>query len=190
MTNLYAMSGVGRAGKDSFADLFTEYLKPPVCRYAFANMLKKEIDPFLIERHGISAWTTNSADKAIIRPDLVAWGKMRRKESNGRHWIDQIQESVIKSLSHEMNVIITDCRFNTHDEDEAGWIHSLGGKIIYVERVLEDGSVVGPSNSEEAENDPKVRAAADIVVTIPTFSDNYLDKMRPHVLDVWIQLNS
>ena len=50
-------------------------------RLAFADELKKDVDSFLIEKLGISAFTENTKEKEIIRPMLTTWGTeiMRKK---------------------------------------------------------------------------------------------------------------
>jgi hypothetical protein len=191
MTHLYAIAGTARAGKDTFATLFTECAEHAglnVSRFAFANALKAELNPYLIERYGISAWTSDDMEKQIIRPDLVAWGRMRRKQTNGTHWIKTIEPNVNAYLNLGHCVLITDCRFNTHPGDEVGWVKSLGGKVIYVERIV-DGVPLKGANEEEVKHDPALRAGANVIVSWPTFSSsNYLDRMRPYVQDVWSQL--
>lgn len=193
-STLFGIGGVARSGKDSFANLLLDHVQinlgQGMASHAFAQELKREIDPFLKARHGISAFTRDSNEKAIIRPDLVAWGKMRRDESNGTHWIRQIESLVTHQLACGVDVIITDVRFNTHDRDELAWIKSLGGKVVYIERVLLDGSILPPANEEEAANTFKVREAADLIVTVPTFLENHLDNMRPFVLNAYSQLTS
>lgn len=181
---VYGISGVARAGKDTFARLFAQCHDNHgyYCRnIAFADALKREIDPTLQSMYGISAWTQSTAEKVIIRPHLVELGRRRREESDGTHWIKAIDPQVKYWLGDGDNVTVTDCRY----ANEAAWIHSLGGKVIYVERTLPDGTVVGPANVEEALNDPQVRDAADIFVKWDTLP---LDRLTQVVHDVWSQL--
>lgn len=188
---LAAISGVARCGKDSFAALLVEHLTllgQPVATWAFADCLKRELEADIWAKYGISVWTQDSAEKAIIRDDLVAHGKKRRNESNGRHWVDQIDASVRAGLAAGVHQIIKDCRFATNNTDEAAWVHSLGGKVIHLTRLLADGQTIQPAaNLEESRNDPLVFEAADIRLTWPTLP---LDKLRPYVQDVWTQLNT
>lgn len=189
---LIGLSGVARSGKDSFATLLIEYLTSlgqPVARWAFADQLKRELEPVIWAKYGLSVWSQISAEKAIFRDDLVAHGRLRRAESNGTYWVNQIDAPVRAGLAAGIHQIITDCRYATHEADEADWIKSLGGKVVYIERVLTDGSILEPANEEERLNTFRVKAQADLVVTLPTFSESPFDKMRPHVLDVWNQLN-
>lgn len=185
---LIAIAGKARCGKDSFASLLTEHLGSlgqPVSHHAFADRLKRELEPIVWAKYGISVWTQDSKEKAIIRDELVTLGRQRREESNGNHWINQIDATVKAGLAAGIHQIVKDNRY----ANEAAWVHSLGGKVVYLERLLESGTPVNAANLEEAINDPLVRAASDIVVTMPTFGENYLDMMRPFVLNTWSQLN-
>ncbi len=188
---LIAISGKARAGKDTFANLLIAHLislNQPVARHAFADQLKRELESEIRAKYGISVWTQDSAEKAIIRDDLVAHGRKRREESNGTHWVKQIDPAVRAGLKAGIHQIITDCRYARHEADEAGWVKSLGGHVLYVERVLEDGSILEAANSEERENDPFVKAAASVIVKWPTFQSDALNQQRPYVLDAWTQL--
>ncbi len=189
---LIGLASVARAGKDTFAALLVEHLTAlgqPVSTWAFADSLKRELEPVIRTKYGISVWTQDTKEKTLIRNELVALGRRRREESNGRHWIEQIDSSVRAGLDAGIHQVVKDVRYATHAADEAGWIHSLGGKVLYIERMV-DGVPVPPANEEEEINDPKVRAAADLVVTMPTFGADYLDKMRPYVQSAWSQLNT
>ncbi len=188
---LLGLASVARGGKDTFASLLVAHLTSigqPVATHAFADVLKRELESTIWAKYGISVWTQDSKEKAIIRPELVALGKQRREESNGTHWIKQIDPVVRAGLTAGVHQIVKDTRYATHAADEAGWIHSLGGKVIYIERLLPDGKPVPPANEEEAVNDPLVRAAADFVVQWPTFGQDYLDMMRPFVLNAWSEV--
>lgn len=189
---ILGLSGVARSGKDSFATLLIEHLASlgqPAARWAFADQLKRELEPVIWAKYGLSVWSQVSAEKAIFRDDLVAHGRLRRTESNGTYWVKQIDASVRAGLAAGVHQIITDCRYATHEEDEADWIKSLGGKVVYIERILIDGSsILEPANEEERLNTFRVKAQADLVVTLPTFLENPLDNLRPIVQATWSQL--
>lgn len=152
---------------------------------AFATCLKQELDPFLRETYGISAFTNDNAEKQIIRPHLVARGAGARQE-DPHHWIKILEPAVIKSLTAGHVTVIEDCRYL----NEANWIKSLGGKVVYVERIQHDGTPVPPANEEEALNDPLVRQAADITVTLPTLKGDLRELLKPYAERVFKQLIS
>lgn len=160
---LIALSSVATAGKDTFHSLLTTHLSNRVVtRMAFADRLKTELDP-LFKAFGGSAFTTDPVQKALIRPVLVSHGCSMRV-INPRHWIDAIAPDVQAALARNETVVVTDVRF----QNEANWIKSLGGNVIYIERIKPDGSVVGPANEEEARNDPYLRANADVFLSWET----------------------
>ncbi len=183
---LLGLAGKARTGKGTFFNILSDIIyaqdQRRVWEVAYAHALKEEIDDHLIKTYGISAWTVNDAHKKIIRPELVKLGAGRRAEDPD-HWVKIVAPYVKASLATNQVVILTDNRY----ANEANWIHSLGGKIVYIERILPDGSIQPPANEEEAVNDPQVRACADITLSWPTLP---LDQLRPYVADVWRQLNS
>lgn len=178
---LIGVAAVARAGKDTVADMLIPYIDNPL-RVAYANELKDEIDPFLKEIYGISAWTTDDKEKTIIRPHLVELGHRRRSETNGAYWIDKVEPKVKAALYSGRSVIICDNRY----ANEGKWVHSLGGKIIYIERILENGLVRLPANNEEKINDPQIREIADITLTWPTAPKDQLEKI---IGDLWKQIS-
>ncbi len=195
---LAGIGGVARAGKDTFATLLRQEAfnnDYSTITFAFADALKSDLDEALKAKYGISAWTQDPAEKKVIRPELVAHGKGMRDKTGGRYWINQLDE-LVKTNALSPNDLphspcfatITDVRYATHPDDEAGWVKSLGGKLVYVERILPDGTTVGPANDEEAANDALVREAADIMVSIPTFGEDYLLRMRPYVIQAYTEL--
>lgn len=194
------IGGVARAGKDTLGTLLRNFAFDRgfgIISFAFADALKRDLDPILTAKYGISAWTTDPKEKAIIRPDLVAHGKNKRAESNGRYWIEQLNGEVRTYLDPRdvepspTFLTVTDVRYATHADDEAGWVKALGGRVVYLERIGPDGKPIGPANEEEAINDPLVRAAADHFISWPTFVTNDLPKTtRPYIETIWEKLTS
>lgn len=185
---LISLAGRARVGKGTFVTILDEALlqrRPSrhVVEVAFAQVLKEELDPMLRHRYGISAFTTDSAEKRIIRPHLVERGAGARAV-DPQHWIKLVEPAVKSALGRGDVVICSDSRYR----NECDWIHSLGGKVIYIERIQPDGQPVPPANDEEARNDDAARAVADATITWPTFPKNVLDNLRPYVLNAWSQL--
>jgi len=176
MTNKPIVIGVGgfaRSGKDTFVKIAKKILKEngySSIKLAFADELKEEIDPFLKECYGISAWTDVTEEKNLIRPLLVAHGCQKRIQTNGTYWIDKINGEI--DLIHcEDVVFVSDCRF----PNEVDWVHNKwGGWFVHVKKYSiekryddEDGKVVDcpifdkAPNDEEAKNDPICEQKAD-----------------------------
>lgn len=171
---LLGIAGTARAGKDTFASLLTAHLSNrKVSSFAFAAALKAELEPFF-RSFGGTAYETDSARKALIRPILIAHGREKRLVSNGTYWIKTIEPAVKEALDRGEVVLVTDVRYNTHESDEVSWIKSLGGKIIYIERLDETGAAIQPANDEERDNDPLLRKGADVTLVWPTTDTNSL----------------
>ena len=188
--------GVATAGKDTFFVLLRDYLKPydiHVQRFALADKLKDEIDPYLQQQFGISAWTTNPEEKKLIRPSLVAHGYVRRMQTKGTHWTKQLEAPIIKALEKgEILPVVTDIRYAEYDEDEIYWVRKFGGKLVYITRYV-NKTVVGkdtsevikdfvqPPNEDERRNDPKLRAQADYIIEWDTVAKPTLENLGEHI---------
>ena len=102
MTNkkVIGLSGVARAGKDTFAGILASKLQQAgksVRRVALAEPLKYQVDDFLVKNLGITAFTPVTEQKTLIRPMLVWYGDAQRKLTNGRYWIDLAKKTIEES---------------------------------------------------------------------------------------------
>ena len=114
MSKLIGITGFARSGKDTFFSCASSYLdsiNETSVRYAFADVLKSECDSLTREYAGISCFTSNDREKALIRPLLVAYGTHLRRQLNPNCWIDRIREDVRLALNANHYVFITDVRF-------------------------------------------------------------------------------
>lgn len=180
--------GCGRAGKDTFAAILGHLVKAAgrdFSTFAFATALKSELDPFF-RAFGGTAFETDTARKNLIRPILVSYGCSMRDVTNGRRWIEQIDKPVRAAFKRGHVVTVTDVRFATHAGDEAGWIKSLGGTLVYIERIQPDGKPVPPANPTEAAQDPVLRAMADYTISWPTVP---IAEQRPFVETFWREIS-
>lgn len=158
-----AVSGVARAGKDTFADTLAEVIKDnhpnlKVARESFAEPLKLELAHFVSEKFDKDIFNLQGMDKDLIRPLLVAYGQAKRMQTKGRYWLDLLIKKT--SLSNPDIVIISDLRF----KEELDWLRHVGGKLIHVRRFdLKNGKklFVQPANSDEKDNDPLLKESAD-----------------------------
>ena len=170
---LLGLSGVARSGKDTFFS-FIEEEGVKCKRIAFADELKQECLRFLLDNTGISAFTEDPEEKEIIRPFLVTYGTHIRRKLNPYCWIDKVNNKAKNLISSSILPVITDVRY----ENEAKWVHDMGGKLIHVSRT-EGNNNINPSNREEEENDPILIKKADAHVNWPTYSS--LEMCRPVV---------
>lgn len=168
MINLIGISGVSRCGKNTLATILSSYFEN-VKEVAFATKLKEELDPFIREKFGFSAFTENDEEKNQIRDLFVWYGATMRKRTNGRYWV----EAVMKDINPFVTTIITDVRY----ENETRLIQEAGGKVIHLRRFdvdwLGEKIYKAAANKEEELNDPKVAAIADFHFEWPTFNSVY-----------------
>ncbi len=149
--------GFARSGKDSFADFLVKLFPNKFSRSSLAYELKKDLDPFLLSKLGISAFTENTKEKEIIRPLLISWGTdVIRNNFSKNYWIDKIKEKVLENSKSNFITIIPDVRF----VNEIEWI-KMNGKSIYIER--DDCFPVGLIENETA----KLKGMADHVFKWP-----------------------
>ena len=126
MRKIFALTGFARSGKDTLYKGFEracESVGMNCVRVAFADCLKEDIDPFLLSKLGISAWTEDNEEKFIIRPLLVEYGRAARK-LDPLVWAKQAE----KKIDNDDNsiYIVTDTRYlnelqsmrNTYSTDQ------------------------------------------------------------------------
>ncbi len=169
---IIGVGGYARAGKDTFVKIAIKILKEngynPI-RLAFADQLKYEIDPFLKQFYGISAWTDKSEEKLIIRPLLVAHGCQKRIQTDGKYWVDTIDKKIEHETFTSDVVLVSDCRF----PNEVDWVHNKwGGWFVHLKKYSikpcknmqtpwDYKSYDTAPNDEEAENDPICEKKSD-----------------------------
>jgi ribosome-binding ATPase YchF (GTP1/OBG family) len=150
---MIGITGVATSGKDTLFNFLHKKFKEKGIkskRYALADILKKKIKPFIEEEFNIDINNLSPKEKESIRPILVIYGKIKRERSNGRYWIDLLDENIDKNTSIP---IVTDIRYAEYEKDELHWlIKENKGFLIHISRVL-NGKIIPPANDEEARND-------------------------------------
>lgn len=160
------VSGVAGSGKDTFCSILKKYLKSfnkKCVAFSFAEALKKQVRDNSLDLYGIDPTVCSRDEKDIIRPFLVAHGKIMRDLSNGRHWVDIVD----KKIEHDKINLISDVRYCEYPEDEVFWIKNNRGILIHVSRftfVKNEKIFIGPANSEEARNDNIIKNLADFTI--------------------------
>jgi ribonuclease HI len=162
------ITGVARAGKDSIYEVISDILAEKnksieVVKFPLAEELKKELDDFCVSNYGISCYTEDPKYKKILRPMMVSHGYVKRQLSDGTYWTSICYKKIQAALLKNPNIlpIITDIRYDEFAEDEAYWLKKMGGKLIHVTRILEDGSINPPANKDEAKWDPLIAEKSD-----------------------------
>jgi hypothetical protein len=172
----------GRIGKDTLAKcLFSLFeLNGIDCQiYSLANALKSDVQSFLQEKFQYNVWTNDTEEKVKFRDFLVWYGKQRREASNGTYWTDIVEKQILqdsqsptRKYSHYPFVaIVPDIRYSYFEKDEAEWVQSnpnWTGKLIHVTRFNKklnskelNRNEFPPLNTDEAENDPKIKDKAN-----------------------------
>lgn len=172
---IIGLTGLARCGKDTFckyARLHLDSLNIQSQRLAFADELKKDVDAFLIEKLGISAFTEITEEKEIIRPMLTTWGTEIMRKKDDLHWVKKVEEIIVDNKKNNIVSIVTDIRF----PNEIDYIHKIGGKVIHL-------TMIGnkPANDYEKKNDPMLKKNADCLVGWKKYGDDALEKCISHV---------
>lgn len=172
---IIGLTGLARCGKDTFckyARLHLDSLNIQSQRLAFADELKKDVDAFLIEKLGISAFTEITEEKEIIRPMLTTWGTEIMRKKDDLHWVKKVEEIIVDNKKNNIVSIVTDIRF----PNEIDYIHKIGGKVIHL-------TMIGnkPANDYEKKNDPMLKKNADCLVEWKKYGDDALEKCISHV---------
>lgn len=187
---MIGLTGVARSGKDTFYSILKKYLEEKGIksqRLAFADALKNELYDFTKDKFKIDLLNCAPENKEIVRPLMVAYGKCRRIQTDGKYWTNIIQPEVNKLISKNIVPIVTDVRYIEYKEDEYSWIKSHNGILIHISRKLDDGSIIPPANIEEKSNDNKLKAVADYSLCWETCQDvNFLyELMQKHFKNIY-----
>lgn len=188
--SLIGLTGVARSGKDTFYAILKKYLKEKNLeseRIALADNLKKELGDFVEKKFKIDLNKCDGQDKELIRPLMVAYGKCRRIQTEGKYWTSLVDNRIRELKKSSVIPIITDVRYIEYKDDEYAWIKNHNGILIHISRKLDDGSFVPPANIEEKANDNKLKAVADYSVCWETCQDvNFLyELMQKHLKNIY-----
>ena len=181
------VSGVARAGKDSFSDLLLNLIKSEgfnAKRYALAEPLKNDCKEFIREKLGLNVWTDNSEEKSIFREMLVWYGKVKRQQTQGKYWTSLLEKQV--EIESPEVCIISDIRYQQYEEDEVFWLkNKKNGVLVHVERTDSEGKLIPPANMDETINDSIVKDNAHFMLNWPTVSPDSISKLEDFVKMVY-----
>ena len=188
-TNI-GLSGVAGCGKNTVAGIISKLLQRldlPHGELSIANNLKKELSSASKDLYGVDSFNCTREEKDLIRPFLVAHGEIKRKLSNGRHWVDQ----VTSELAPEKINIITDVRFNEYEKDEVYWVkNEINAVLIHISQFHEENNkriFLPPANQAEAKNDPLVKREADFILNWPREKDATKQILNCEKLLKWLK---
>ena len=188
---LVGVSGVARSGKNLFCDMVISELEKrgySAKQFALADSLKNDCSSFLKEQCDLDVYTDNTNQKTLFREFLVWYGDLKRKQTNGRHWIETMN-NILTEYKGDV-ALVSDVRYATYPNDELGWVlYEHEGLLVHLRRykkssstVIEaDGTVkfdyVQAPNEHERINDPRMREGAHFQLDWPTV-DNPLDNLE------------
>lgn len=185
---IIGVSGVAGSGKDTFYNLLSESM--PCKRYALADELKTEVSKWCKFHYGINSINCSREDKELIRNFLVFHACFKRKITNGRYWIEKVQDKIIKDKFHGFKVI-TDIRYDEYKQDELNWLkEELGGIHVHVSQYSliydKDGKPIGklfrkPVNEEEERNEEKLKNKSDFQIEWEFLKNGQISELYPHM---------
>lgn len=168
---IIGVTGFARTGKDLYCNIAKN-----ICamngliakRYAFADELKREVEPFLRDLCGVDVWTNDTEIKTDIRDFLVWYGTTFWRKREPLRWVSRV-ETAIKNDRHIDVAFVSDARY----PNEGHWVHANEGWLVHLtkySKVSPDGGRTWnrvyqkAPNSEEEKNDPIVKKMSDFQI--------------------------
>lgn len=179
--NLIAISGAARSGKDTLANMLKKFFSNrKTQQFSFALPIRQQLFTKLMLDYGISSFTTDSKEKAIIRPHFIEYATRKRKKDED-FFVKSLDEQISPILKTGVIGIISDLRF----ENELRWLRKKCGVLIYVERFDNEGNLILPASQDEKENNPILKKNADLIIQWETEDDfdKLYEKTRPKLED-------
>lgn len=160
------ISGSARSGKDTLCRALIRKFKKmnkKVERLSIAgDLIKKDLNSLIKNVAGIDTFTENTEEKELIRPLLVEYGKILRKKTKGRYFLDNFEEK--PDTIH----IIPDIRYCEYEKDEIYWLkNEKNGFLIYLER-----KNIKPANETEEKNNKIIKTIADTCIFWNSLNEN------------------
>jgi hypothetical protein len=176
MSVLYiGIAGVSRSGKDSLAlhieNKIRSYCDKAIYKTSLAQPLKEDCKDFIQQYLGLDVFSDKTEEKSVFREFLVWYGKVKRQQTQGKHWTNLLDERV--KLIRPDICIVPDVRYQQYEGDEVYWLKERHkGILIHLQRIAMNGEPVPPANMDETINDSIIQNSADYKIVWPTFTDN------------------
>lgn len=156
--NIIGIAGYARTGKDTFGSILIKELKNvglSAKKLSLAFELKSDLDSFLTQKFGISAFTEDPKEKNFIRPLLICYGTDLMRKKDPEYWIKKLQKTIDINNNHGIISVVCDIRF----VNEASWLKQNGGILAHLKR---DGIV--PADKNEERNDDLLREVSEFPI--------------------------
>lgn len=170
------VSGVARAGKDTFFNLLSESLPQEfkTHRFAFADQIKEDLKPLLMSNFNIDPCNPTDKQKEIIRPLMVSYGTHVARRLDKEIWIKKLFEKIkTKPFDDKTIAVITDTRY---PNEQSYFLDKFKNCInVHIERFG-----FKPANEEEEKNTPLLKNNANYVISWGDFGNN-MDLGKPFI---------
>lgn len=177
---LIGICGYAQSGKDTLCNGMIRVLdknKIKAIRVSIADIIRDRISDFIKKEFDIDVCNTTPFQKNKIRPLLVEYGLIRRKESEGKFFTEILDKKIKKFKGKYDVVIITDIRYAEYEEDELFWLKSKhNGKLVHIDRIVDHDQnnspmFLTPPNEQEEKNIPLLKEKADYKLVWNTMGD-------------------
>ena len=173
--NIIGIAGYARTGKDTFGSILIKELNKiglSAKKLSLAFELKSDLDSFLIDKFGISAFSEDPKEKNFIRPLLICYGTDLMRKKDPEYWIKKIQKTIDLNNNSGIISVVCDIRF----VNEAACLRNSGGVLAHLKR-----AGIGPADKNENENEKALREISDFPINWESFTEDYINKCRPTV---------
>jgi hypothetical protein len=173
---IIGIAGASRSGKDtlcrSLIRILNEKYNIEAERRSIAgDIIKNDLKTVILNGVKIDSFTENDKEKELIRPLLVEYGKMMRKNTKGRYFVENFQYETDKVY------IIPDIRYAEYEKDEIHWIRNeVNGYLIFLER-----ENIKDANETEQINNKKLKVLANCSIQWNKLNEN--DENDRNIID-------
>ena len=187
---IISVSGMARAGKNTFCNLLQDELynrlKLSSCQMSFAAQLRKDIEEFA-RFCGFDVF--DEKNKEDYRPLMLWYAALKRKQTNGRYFINQLEKRINKLNNIYPVIMISDCRYAENEYDELQWSQKRG-IVVHISKYKKYKKAFdphykkfdAPPNEFEAKNDPILKEKANYLLQWEDVGKN-----NTHLLNIHIQ---
>ena len=173
--NIIGVAGYARTGKDTFGSILIKELSEiglSAKKLSLAFELKSDLDDFLKQKFGISAFTEDTNEKSFIRPLLICYGTDLMRKKDPEYWIKKLQKTVDLNVNSGIISVVCDIRFL----NEAVWLRKSGGILAHLKR-----PGIHPADKNENNNDDILREVSDFPINWESFTEDYINKSKPTI---------